>query len=89
MITVPMKVAASNEAVQMTVAAADGITAEIGATYEVNAKLQDGIADPAAELDQENTALIMRGELWRIKKKSAVRNMLEHCCDIYNDHLNP
>lgn len=43
----------------------------------------------AAELDQENTALIMRGELWRIRKKSAVRNMLEHCCDIYNDHLNP
>ena len=49
MITVPMKVAASNEAVPMIVAAADGITAEIGATYEVKAKLQDGIADPAAE----------------------------------------
>ena len=43
----------------------------------------------AAELDQENTTLIMRGELWRIRKKSAVRNMLENCCDIYNDHLNP
>lgn len=43
----------------------------------------------AAELDQNNTALIMRGELWRIKKKSAVREMLENCCDIYNDHLNP
>ena len=43
----------------------------------------------AAELDQDNTKLIMRGELWRIKKKSAVREMLENCCDIYNDHLNP
>ena len=43
----------------------------------------------AAELDQDNTTLIMRGELWRIKKKGAVREMLENCCDIYNDHLNP
>ncbi len=43
----------------------------------------------AAEIDQDNTSLIMRGELWRIKKKSAVREMLENCCDIYNDHLNP
>ena len=43
----------------------------------------------AAELDQDNTTLIMRGELWRIKKKSAVREMLENCVSIYNDHLNP
>jgi len=43
----------------------------------------------ASELDQDNTKLIMRGELWRIKKNGAVRTMLEHCCDIYNDHLNP
>ncbi len=43
----------------------------------------------AAELDQDNTSLIMRGELWRIKKKGTVRNMLENCVDIYNDHLNP
>ena len=43
----------------------------------------------AAELDQNNTSLIMRGELWRIKKKGTVREMLENCCDIYNDHLNP
>lgn len=43
----------------------------------------------ASELDQDNTKLIMRGELWRIKKKGAVREMLENCVDIYNDHLNP
>ena len=43
----------------------------------------------AAELDQDNTALITRGELWRIKKNGTVRTMFEHCCDIYNDHLNP
>lgn len=43
----------------------------------------------ATELDQDNTTLIMRGELWRLKKKGTVRNMLENCVSIYNDHLNP
>lgn len=43
----------------------------------------------AKELDQANTKLYMRGELYRIKTKGAVREMYENMIALYNDPTNP
>ena len=43
----------------------------------------------APDVDQENTKLYMRGELWRLKKEGTVRRMYENLTDLYNDLTNP
>jgi len=43
----------------------------------------------APELDQANTKLYLRGELYRLKLKGTVRHFYEDLYDIYNDPTNP